>query len=413
MSVLDRRMAGAAVAQNLNAAGELLARLIEFPSTRGNEREVGVFLGERIAPFADRTELVAVPDTLQDDPDYSFRLPGFHYAGAANVRARLLGARGGRSLAFNTHLDVVPATAGDEAAFRPRIEGGGVFGRGACDAKGQIATLWLMAKTLRDLGLRPGGDVTIDFVVEEECGGNGALLVVRNGLRADAAVVLEPTELQVVHLVRGAVWFTVETRGRAGHSGSPGTTVSALKEAVRAMAAIEAVREECLAVSRRELAKIAGHPNPMPCTFGMLHAGNWPAAAPAEAVLKGVFGFLPPFGREEIQARLRAAAAPLPAEIKFDMLNSNPSFIPEDHALTQGLLRAARAAGPDARAEFMNASCDAWRYSHQLGIPAVVFGPGSISTAHGARETIALDDIGRAATALLYFLDDWSGVDHV
>jgi len=410
---LDKGAAAAAIAQNQNAAGDLLARLIEFPSIRGNEREVGVFLQGRIAPFADRTELVAVPDALQDDPDYSFRLPGFRYNGAANVRARLLGTRGGRSLAFNTHLDVVPATAGDEAAFRPRIEGDAVFGRGACDAKGQVATLWLMVKTLRDLGLRPGGDVTIDFVVEEECGGNGALLVVRNGLRADAAVVLEPTELQVVHLVRGAVWFTVETRGRAGHSGSPGTTVSALKEAVKAMAAIEAVREECLAVSRREVAKIAGHPNPMPCTFGMLHAGNWPAAAPAEAVLKGVFGFLPPFSREEIQARLRAAVAPLPAEIKFDMLNSNPSFIPEDHALTQGLLKAARAAGPpDARAEFMNASCDAWRYSHQLGIPAVVFGPGSISTAHSARETIALDDIGRAATALLYFLDDWSGVNH-
>ncbi len=410
---LDKSAAAAAVAQNLNAAGELLARLIEFPSTRGNEREVGAYLRERIAPLVDRAELVPVPDALQNDPDYSFRLPGFHYGGAANVRARLAGARGGRSLAFNTHLDVVPATAGDEAAFLPRIEKGSVFGRGACDAKGQVATLWLMAKALRDLGLQTGGDVTIDFVVEEECGGNGALLVVRNGLRADAAVVLEPTELHVVHLVRGAVWFTVETRGRAGHSGSPGTTVSALKEAVKAMAAIETVREDCLAVSRREVAKIADHPNPMPCTFGMLHAGNWPAAAPAEAVLKGVFGFLPPFDRKEIQARLRAAIAPLPAEIKFDMLNSNSSFLPEDHPLTQGLLKAVRAAGPpDARPEFMNASCDAWRYSDQLGIPTVVFGPGSISTAHSARETIALDDIGRAATALLYFLDDWSGVDH-
>lgn len=408
----DRTAAEAALGRNLEAAGDLLARLIEFPSTRGNEREVGVFLRERLSPLADVTELVTVPDSLQDDPDYSFRLPGFRYAGTANVRARLFGTGGGRSLAFNTHLDVVPATAGDESAFRPRIENGLVFGRGACDAKGQAATLWLMAKTLRDLGLRPRGDVTIDFVVEEECGGNGALLVVRNGLRADAAVVLEPTELHVVHLVRGAVWFSVATRGRAGHSGSPGTTVSALKEAVKAMAAIEAVREECLAVSRREVAKIANHPNPMPCTFGMLHAGNWPAAAPAEAVLKGVFGFLPPFGREAIQARLRAAVAPLPAEIRFDMLNSNPSFIPESHELTQGVLRAARAAGLDARAEFMNASCDSWRYSDQLGIPAVVFGPGSISTAHSARETIALADIGRAAAALLNFLDDWSGMDH-
>ena len=75
------------------------------------------------------------------------------------------------------------------------------------------------------------------------------------------------------------------------------------------MDSIEKVREELLAVARRHIPMIAVHPNPMPCTFGMLHSGNWPAAAPAEAVLKGVFGLLPPFHRGDIQAKLEAMAA--------------------------------------------------------------------------------------------------------
>jgi len=410
--MMNSKDLAATVQKNTETAGELLCRLIEFPSTRGNEKEIGLYLKTRTDNVADSVELVPVPESIVDDPDYSFRLENFAYAGAANVRARIKGLDKGRSLAFNTHLDVVPATQGQEKAFQPEVRDGKVFGRGACDAKGQIVTAWLVLKSLRDLGLRPGGDLTVDFVVEEECGGNGALLVVRNGLKADGAVILEPTDLQVAHLVRGAVWFEVETRGKAGHSGSPGSTVSALKEAVKVMEAVEKVREETLAVSRKTIAKIADHPNPGPCTFGMLHSGNWPAAAPSQAVLKGVFGFLPPFNRHDIQAKLRAAVSPFPAEIRFNMLNSDPSYIPEDHPLVAGVLAAARKAGIQARPEFMNASCDSWRYSEQLGIPAVVFGGGSISSAHSVDEQMALEDIRKAALALIYFMQDWSGLYH-
>jgi acetylornithine deacetylase/succinyl-diaminopimelate desuccinylase-like protein len=60
----------------------------------------------------------------------------------------------------------------------------------------------------------------------------------------------------------------------------------------------------------------------------------------------------------------------------------------------------------------MNASCDAWRYTEQLGIPAVVFGPGALSAAHSRDERIIIDDIRRAALALICFIDLWSGLDH-
>jgi acetylornithine deacetylase len=410
--MIDERILQA-IDVHLDAALEILHGLIDIPSTRGNEKGPARFLLPHLAPLVDSAELVPVPDSLRDDPDYSFPLADFRYTGEANLRARLKGCRSGRSLALNTHLDVVPATPGQAEPFKARLDNGWVHGRGACDAKGQAALIWLVLKSLADLGLRLGGDVTVDFVVEEECGGNGSLLVQRNGLAADGAVVLEPTDLDVVHLVRGAVWFEVKASGVAGHSGSPGTTVSALKEAVEVMRAIEVVRTETLAASREAMPQLAGHPDPAPCTFGMLHSGNWPAAAPDEAVLKGVFGFLPPFHRQDIQARLAEAVRPFRAEIFFTMLRNDPSCIPETHLLTQTLLAACRETGIPARPAFMNASCDAWRYTEGLGIPAVVFGVGSIGTAHGKDERVAVADIRKAAAALIRFLDQWSGLEHV
>jgi acetylornithine deacetylase len=407
---MDKNAVISAIDKNLAGTIEILSQLIAFPSTRGNEQKISRFLKGRMENLVDRAELVPLPDTLIDDPDYSFRLEDFAYKGTANLRVIVKGSLGGKSLAFNTHLDVVPPTVGQESAFSPIVNEGKVYGRGACDAKGQVAVLWLVLKTIADLGLRPGGDLTVDFVAEEECGGNGSLLVVRQGLRADAAVVLEPVELQVAHLVRGAVWFEVNTRGVAGHSGSPGSTVSALKEAIKSIESIEKVREELLAVARGHLPMISGHPNPMPVTFGMLHSGNWPAAAPSEAVLKGVFGFLPPFHRHDIQERLRQAVSPDRAEIRFNMLNSDPAYIPADHPLVGALISAAQEAGIQAAPAFMNASCDSWRYTEQLGIPAVVFGPGSITKAHAVDEHIAIFDIRRAALALIYFVEQWSGL---
>lgn len=397
----------AAVKANLPAAVDLLRQMIALPSVRGQEKEISRYLLSRTAGLAS-AELLPLPPSLKRDPDYSFPGDAPPYDGEANLRLTL-GDGPGRSLAFNTHMDVVPPSGKHSDAFLAKEENGRVFGRGAVDAKGQIAVLWLALKTMQDRGFRPGGRVTIDIVVEEECGGNGTLWVVRNGLQADGAVVLEPTGLEVVHLVRGAVWFTVETHGRSGHSGSPGSTASALKEAIRAMQAIVEVRESLLEKSRREVPAIAGHPNPMPCTFGMLHSGNWPATTPSHALLKGVFGFLPPYRREDIRNLLRESLNHLQAEIRFDMLNNDPSAVGEDHPLVLCLLNAARRAGIDTQPAFMNASCDAWRYSQQLNIPAVVFGPGSLAAAHSSEESIAVEDIARAAEALINLIEIWTG----
>ena len=91
MSMMNRNDFAGTVNKNVELARDLLCQLIEFPTTRGNGQEISPFLTTYVEKTADSAELVPVPESIVDDPDYSFRLENFSYDGAANVRARING----------------------------------------------------------------------------------------------------------------------------------------------------------------------------------------------------------------------------------------------------------------------------------------------------------------------------------
>ncbi|MFH1569141.1 MAG: M20/M25/M40 family metallo-hydrolase, partial [Gemmatimonadota bacterium] len=350
----------------------------------------------------------------QQDPEYSFPLPDHTYADQPNLRLCKRGRGGGRSLIVNTHMDVVPPSLGQERPFAGRLVDGIVHGRGACDCKGQIATLYLALAALGDLGVELAGDLTGHLVIEEECGGNGTLAFVRGPDRADAALVLEPTELKILPSVRGAVWFSTTVHGRAGHSGQAGRTVSALKEAIRAIAILEGYHDRLLAASK-------GHPlydafaNPMPITFGTLQAGDWPAMAPNRAVFQGVLGFLPTRAREQVMAEMRQAVRAeggewLPDHFEMEFIYRHDcNEVPVDHPLVHALEAAHGGAGRAAPVAAMPASCDAWFYTNLIGVPAVVMGAGSLGVAHSAQEQVPVAEVVAGAEILCRALAAWCG----
>ena len=190
---------------------------------------------------------------MREDEDYADPLPGLDYEGRFNVRFRRPGSGGGKTLLFNTHLDVVPASPGQPRPFDPTVEDGLVRGRGACDAKGQAAALFTTLLAFERLGVQLKGDLLAHLVVEEEVGGNGTLAMVRRGERADLCITMEPTGLSIMTSSRGAVWFRVTLTGKPGHSGRAGDTVSALKMALRVIEILERYHARLLGSSR-------GHP---------------------------------------------------------------------------------------------------------------------------------------------------------
>ncbi len=403
-----------AVDELMPSAAEFLCKLISFPSTSGKEHDLicwaeGAF--ERLG-----VEVCRVPlsNALKDDEDYSSPIANIDYDGRFNLRLCLPGTGGGKRLLLNSHVDVVPPSQGQEKPFEPQEIDGVIHGRGACDAKGQVAAIYLVLAVLKRLNLPLAGDLIAHIVNEEENGGNGTLAMVRAGEEADACVVMEPTTNKIYSSVRGAVWFRILCQGKPGHSGRAGDTVSALTLARKAMDVLEGYHADLLAASRG-IPLFDAYENPMPITFGRCEAGVWPAIAPARAVVEGVLGLLPNKTRYQVMDEVRLALdncgdSRLKDRVQLEFMYRHDSHVLDpEHDLVRALKQACGQWELPVEVDAMTASCDSWFYNNQLGIPAVVYGPGTLAYAHTNEEQIALDEIAKAGCVLCDFAAGWCG----
>jgi acetylornithine deacetylase len=155
--------------------------------------------------------------------------------GRPSVIVTASGSGGGPTLMLNAHLDTVGVT-GMAGPFEPAIREGRMFGRGVMDMKASLAVCLLALAWAKDRQL--SGSVVLAAVADEEHGSIGTEAALRE-LRPDAAIVTEPTdlELQVAH--RGFSVFEVEFQGKASHTSQPAEGVNALTHMGRLLAAVE------------------------------------------------------------------------------------------------------------------------------------------------------------------------------
>ena len=181
-----------------------------------------------------RLERRPVNPAIQAHPNYSLLhftrtpqrpqglSPEETYASRSNLLYVVPGAGGGsagQSVALNAHIDVVAPY------FPPRVKGGTVFGRGACDDKGPavsiVAALKVLSEVMPEAGLKWNRNVVAMLVVEEETGGNGSLsLAIDRDLKKlyDSILVCECTDLKFYPANRGAVWYRADLQAPAGVS---------------------------------------------------------------------------------------------------------------------------------------------------------------------------------------------------
>jgi acetylornithine deacetylase len=360
--------------------------------------------------------------------------------GRDDVVGRLAGAGGGRSLILNGHVDVVPA--GDASAWPHdpwggEIEGGNLWGRGACDMKGGIGCGIVALRTLQALGVRLAGDVVFQSVVDEETGGPGTRAALTRGHFADAAIVLEPTARTIVTVEGGLEWVQVVVRGRTGHSavryrsvhaGGRGEAVSAIEKAMKLLAAV-AELERHWAVHKlhplmpRGITTInpgviaggsGGGADGMP--NGMIAYSNFADYCALGLSLK----YLPDERGEDVKAEFEqyiarvAAADPWlrehPPEIEWGVAGVSfpPSEVQPDHPLVTALSGAFEAVAGEPRLAGFEAVSDlAWLA--EAGIPAVLYGPGDFAQAHSSAEYVAVDDLVEVATVVALAICDWCG----
>ena len=137
------------------------------------------------------------------------------HPGRPSVIGTLRGAGGGRSLMLNAHLDTV-GVDGMPDPLTPIVRDGKMHGRGAYDMKGSLAACLAAAKALVDANVALRGELVLAAVADEEYASLGTAEVARR-VPVQAAIVTEPTELDLCIAHKGFVWLEVETRGRAAH----------------------------------------------------------------------------------------------------------------------------------------------------------------------------------------------------
>jgi len=162
--------------------------------------------------------------------------------GRISVVGRLRGSRPGKSLMLNAHADTVDVAGMDEP-FSGDIRDGRIYGRGAYDMKGGLAAMMGAVKALVDAGRPHGGEILLAAVADEEYASLGTEDLVSR-YHPDAAIVTEPTALDICLAHKGFAWFEVATQGRAAHGSRFDLGIDANMRMGRVLAELDLLEKE-------------------------------------------------------------------------------------------------------------------------------------------------------------------------
>jgi acetylornithine deacetylase len=290
--------------------------------------------------------------------------------GRPSVVARLGG--GSPSLILSGHLDTVGADGMEVPPFEGMVRDDRVWGRGSADMKGGVAAALAAA---------------------------GCRSLLERGLRADAAVVCEPTGLAVMPAHKGFVWLGIDFQGQAAHGSRPERGVDAIRHAGLFLARLDEIDA---ALGLRKAHPLLG--------TGSIHAGTIaggtaPSVYPSSCrlvlerrTLPGERGGAVRAEVDYLLAQLRTLVPSLDARVEVELEEAG-SEVPADHPLVQLLTESVRSVGLKPAVGGMSAWVEAGLYN-AAGTPAVCFGPGRIEEAHSAAESVAIPELEAAHRVL-------------
>lgn len=368
----------AAAAVNQRRCAELTAAMVRCNTSNppGDETSIIPLLTDVLTDLGAEIE-VFTPTPAR--PSLLATIPG---TGPAAFRQRLL---------INGHLDVVPVIEDewDLPPFSSVIRDGRLYGRGACDMKGGIAAAIEGLRACFDAGQAPSCDVVLHLVADEETGGRWGTeaLLHAGAITADAAIVPEPSELQVCVAERGVLLAEITVLGRAAHGSDPAVGRSAIADAARLVGVLQ---EADFGVHH----PLLGSPT---CNVGQINGGTAPNIVASSCVLRVDRRVLPGEDLEQALAALQALVATAGNDIESTVeviAFAEGSELDAGHPFV-GLVRTAADDEPPVRGLYLGT--DARFLRNQLNIPTVVYGPGSMTVAHSSNEYVALSELAAAA----------------
>ncbi|MFX1603172.1 MAG: ArgE/DapE family deacylase [Promethearchaeota archaeon] len=327
--------------------------------------------------------------------------------GRENVIGVLRGDGTGRTLMLNGHTDTVSITGMDIQPLEPVLRDGKVYGRGAFDMKGSLAAMLAAAKELVSSNVRLNGDVVFAFVADEEYASVGTEEVIKE-YSTDAAIVTEPTGLQVIIAHRGYAWAKVEVRGKAAHGSLFDVGVDAIIKAGKVLVALDELEDKLKTQNRHPL---LGRPS---VHASLIQGGTELSTYPDYCRIELERRTLPDEDYHTIEAELNKLVSDIASSDRQFDASSEVFFyrpgleISEDTEIVNHLTSACQAV-TGTRPELIGARwwTDAALLS-RAGIPAVLFGPSG-DGAHSPVEFVDFESLRTTAQILAEVVSSFCG----
>jgi acetylornithine deacetylase len=368
--------------KNDYSAQAMLAELVRFDTT---SRDGNIPLIEFVENYLD-----------------SWDIPHFRVDYEAGKKTNLFATIGSDiagGIVLSGHTDVVPVDGQTWASnpFELTERDGKLYGRGTCDMKGFIAVALALVPQFKAANLKT--PIHLAFSCDEEVGCKGVRPLVahiRDHMKKPKAVIVgEPTSMQVVNAHKAALTFSTEVTGHEAHSSLTDQGVNAIMVAGELLGEISRIREDLTA---------RGDPshrfNPPYSTVhvGVIEGGTAKNIVPRRCSFQWETRLLPLDDPAEVPARFEKFAASLEpamkkiagdAGINNQQTNVVPGLAPEDNSPAEQLaLHLAGANGTHAVSY-----CTEAGLFQQIGIPAIICGPGSIEQAHKPDEYIDISEM--------------------
>lgn len=415
-----------------NNSLEFLQKLIQIDSTfvdqgvYGNELKAQMLLNEKLSTWGLETRLFEPDnDKMKTLPDFN---PDHEYANRPNLIAIKKGFGSGKSIILNGHIDTVPLDDENKWKYHPlsgKIVDGKIYGRGSCDMKAGLSALILATKYIGDLNIEHKGDIIIQSVVDEEGGGNGTLACISEGYRADAAIVAEPSGLQIFCASRGVFLLEIEVTGKAVHASYKWNGVNAIEKIMKITNGLKELETIWLATRNNPFL-----PSPT-ITIGQIEGGISAATVPGKAIARFDIKYLPEevneYGKynkilgEEIKNEVEQVIFNICQgdewlknnSVKLNWyLSVMPHSIELDSPIIDILSNSLNKFKGSYYVSGLPSGADARHLQNTGEIPTVIFGPGDLKNAHSIDEYVLVEEYLDSIKILADTILNWTNIDN-
>lgn len=321
--------------------------------------------------------------------------------GRFNVIARLKGSGEGKSLLLTGHTDTVPPYDMDDP-YCLKIKEGKLYGRGVVDMKGPLACMAYSLVAIKRANIKLNGDLLFAGVIDEEEKSLGTIDLIERGIKADAAIVGEPSNLDICVAHRGLEWFELQFIGKAVHGGNQDKGINAI---LKASNFIQRVEEKLMPKINMETHPLIGKSS---MNYGTIMGGTQPSTVAGECTLKIDRRWVPGVKYSDVIKQYQ--------NIIDELSNEDKDFtcyikVMDESVMKEGYVHEAMETdvkhpivsitrdmtegvwGKSPEITYFPAWSDGGLLNTYANIPTIIFGPGGLESAHSKDEHLDIDQV--------------------